>query len=368
MSETAVLTTKAHVFQIDPATRKNWVPASKAAVPVSILYDSATRRHRIVSSESGKTLINAAIVATTKVNKTSAVFGQFSDRGTVFGIGFANEVEITKFVAKVDEAAKECAAAKAAAPVPGGSSEAVDAAPAKSPPAKKADDPDDDTKAADGSPPAKAPKPGSATNITGGVTVAAPSATAVSAAAPTPATTSPANDTEETALLKYENERLKVALKTSSENAKQWEKELQTLKNNNARLKTALEESHSNVEEWKVQLATWKDQSATLKSRVQELEEARSGSAALQAQVDAAQEEAARAREALQASTTQLSKAQQSNAQLEAQVAALTAQLAESKASQERSVARLSEWKDLFAAKLSELDDLHTDFGKLVSA
>ena len=33
--------------------------------------------------------------------------------------------------------------------------------------------------------------------------------------------------------LKYENERLKIALGTSSTNAKRWEQELQTLKNNN---------------------------------------------------------------------------------------------------------------------------------------
>lgn len=77
----------------------------------------------------------------------------------------------------------------------------------------------------------------------------------------------------------YENDRLKTALKTSSENAKQWDKELQTLRNNNARLKTALEESHANVEEWKVQLNTWQEESTTLRGQVRQLEQAQAEAA-----------------------------------------------------------------------------------------
>ena len=66
--------------------------------------------------------------------------------------------------------------------------------------------------------------------------------------------------------LKYENDRLKLALAQSSTNARKWEEELQILKNNNARLTTALQESHSNVEEWKKQLQFYKDECTRLRN------------------------------------------------------------------------------------------------------
>lgn len=72
--------------------------------------------------------------------------------------------------------------------------------------------------------------------------------------------------------MKYENDKLKLALAQSSANAKKWEIELQTLKNNNARLTAALQESTANVEEWKKQLAAYKDESSRMKKKVTELE------------------------------------------------------------------------------------------------
>lgn len=72
--------------------------------------------------------------------------------------------------------------------------------------------------------------------------------------------------------LKYENDRLKMALAQSSTNAKKWETELQTLKNNNARLTAALQESTANVEEWKKQLNAYKEENIKLRKKVQELE------------------------------------------------------------------------------------------------
>lgn len=40
---------KAHVFQIDPATKRNWLPASKHAVTVSFFYDAGRSVYRIIS-------------------------------------------------------------------------------------------------------------------------------------------------------------------------------------------------------------------------------------------------------------------------------------------------------------------------------
>ena len=77
------------------------------------------------------------------------------------------------------------------------------------------------------------------------------------------------------AQLKYENDRLKLALAQSSANAKKWEIELSTLKNNNARLTSALQESTSNVEEWKRQLHNYKEENARLKMSLMEAEAGR---------------------------------------------------------------------------------------------
>merc|ERR1712156_1286629 len=77
------------------------------------------------------------------------------------------------------------------------------------------------------------------------------------------------------AQLKYENDRLKLALAQSSANAKKWEVELTTLKNNNARLTSALQESTANVEEWKRQLNSYKEENSRLKVGLLELEAGR---------------------------------------------------------------------------------------------
>lgn len=74
------------------------------------------------------------------------------------------------------------------------------------------------------------------------------------------------------AQLRYENDRLKLALAQSSANAKKWEVELQTLKNNNARLTCALQESTSNVEEWQRQLQALKEENSVLRAKNTELE------------------------------------------------------------------------------------------------
>lgn len=52
--EQPIFTTRAHVFQIDPSTKKNWVPASKQAVTVSYFYDSTRNSYRIISVDGAK--------------------------------------------------------------------------------------------------------------------------------------------------------------------------------------------------------------------------------------------------------------------------------------------------------------------------
>ncbi|XP_032902900.1 homer protein homolog 3 isoform X2 [Amblyraja radiata] len=49
MGEQPIFSARAHVFQIDPTTKRNWIPASKHAVTVSFFYDSTRNVYRIIS-------------------------------------------------------------------------------------------------------------------------------------------------------------------------------------------------------------------------------------------------------------------------------------------------------------------------------
>ena len=98
--EQPIFTTKAHVFQIDPSTKKKWLPASTQAVNVSYYYDSTRNSHRIISVEGSKVKtfisISSLVILWTppKTSKmarerdyspTALLFGWFFDSTNVFG-------------------------------------------------------------------------------------------------------------------------------------------------------------------------------------------------------------------------------------------------------------------------------------------
>ena len=89
---------RAHVFQIDPVTKKNWNKASSQAVPVSFYFDTTRKTHRIISVDGTKALINSSIIAGMAFQKTSAKFGQWTDMraATVYGLGFGSPEELEK--------------------------------------------------------------------------------------------------------------------------------------------------------------------------------------------------------------------------------------------------------------------------------
>lgn len=260
MGEQPVFSTRAHVFQIDPATKKSWLPCSKQAVTVSFYYDPNKETHRIISVDGSKAIINSTVLPNMTFTKTSQKFGQWSDprANTVFGLGFPSEAELNKFADKFKEAKGTTR-----------------------------------TAGSTGS--------GTSSSSTTGVNVNGTSSTAVNGTTESPLSTpsighktssvksnssasSGEDETKDTSgishkvigntesHLKYENDRLKMALAQSSSNAKKWETELQTLKNNNARLTAALQESTTNVEEWKKQLNAYKEENIKLRKKVQELD------------------------------------------------------------------------------------------------
>ncbi|KAM7537136.1 hypothetical protein Aperf_G00000069129 [Anoplocephala perfoliata] len=104
MGEQPVFTCQAHVFTINPSTRRSWVQASSKAIDINIFYDSTKQCYRIVSVEDGptgiKVVINSTITSKMVFKQTSQKFGQWADPKSsgVFGLGFDSEVDLNKFV------------------------------------------------------------------------------------------------------------------------------------------------------------------------------------------------------------------------------------------------------------------------------
>ncbi|RUS80194.1 hypothetical protein EGW08_012051 [Elysia chlorotica] len=267
LGEQPIFTTKAHVFQIDAGTKKEWVPASKSSVSVSYYFDSTRNTYRIISVDGSKAIVNSTITPNMTFTKTSQKFGQWSDprANTVYGLGFSSEQDLTKFVEKfkeIKELTRQAAQLRQQqlqqlqqqqhADLNGEAGPAHSLANVSSSPqpARHHHSLHQRTNSLS-----------SIQNDSGGVRERRNSFTQGGSNG------LPANASSE-AQLKYENDRLKLALAQSSANAKKWEVELQTLKNNNARLTAALQESTTNVEEWKKQLAAYKDESMRLKKKL----------------------------------------------------------------------------------------------------
>ncbi|XP_066274158.1 homer protein homolog 2-like isoform X2 [Branchiostoma lanceolatum] len=357
LCEQPVFTTKAHVFKIDPETRKQWLPVSKQSVGVSFFFDSTRRTHRIISVDGSKAIINSTITPNMTYTKTSQKFVQWADirANTVFGLGFSEESELSKFLAKFQEA-KESAKEEV---------ERIRARNSPGTPRSSRKSLQQKEKANGISPPVQhgntVPKPpGTPKEIRKAKDKQQGDNTIVQSDEITTDSTKPSNQEEEEFIekfqdakqsarqeveriraqsggstpqtphtpqkiptvngtatsqgsgtfprdhrssqslnlppenpeafhdrsdgksdngpltadsqLKYENDRLKIALAQSSANAKKWEVELQTLKNNNTRLTTALQESTANVEEWKKQLAAYKEENESMKKKVLKME------------------------------------------------------------------------------------------------
>ncbi|TPP67233.1 Homer protein 2 [Fasciola gigantica] len=104
MGELPVFTCQAHVFTINPQTKKSWIPSSSKAVDVNFFYDSNKHCYRIISVEDSptgkKVIINSTLTEKMTFKKTSQKFGQWADSktGGVHGLGFNSEAELTEFV------------------------------------------------------------------------------------------------------------------------------------------------------------------------------------------------------------------------------------------------------------------------------
>jgi len=242
MGEQPTYSTRAHVFQIDPETKRKWLPFSKQAVTVAFYFDATRNLYRIISVDGSKAIINSVILSNMSFTKTSQKFGQWADpkANNVYGLGFNSESDLNKFYEKFKEA--RSLAGSASASSDSTKSESV-----------KSD---------------SFPELNGMTKLNSSSRSLSSNGSIEDDAAGSHRSLSNSVDSQ----LKYENDRLKKALAQSSANAKKWEAELQTLKNNNAKLTAALQESTVNVEKWKEQLNNYKEENQRLKKKLVENE------------------------------------------------------------------------------------------------
>uniref|UniRef100_A0A671RCT5 WH1 domain-containing protein n=1 Tax=Sinocyclocheilus anshuiensis TaxID=1608454 RepID=A0A671RCT5_9TELE len=223
--EQPIFSTRAHVFQIDPATKRNWIPASKHAVTVSFFYDANRHAYRIISVGGTKAIINSTISHNMTFTKTSQKFGQWADSraNTVYGLGFATEQQLHQFAERFKEVREAARLAREKSQDKMElSNAALSIAAPQSPPVMCVNGPDD-----------KLFRSQSA-DIT----------------------------------LSSEKERIKKMLSEGSICEMNLESELFTLQDSNAKLVAALHEANANVEQWKKQLAAYQEETERLRDQV----------------------------------------------------------------------------------------------------
>ncbi|KAM9439259.1 homer protein homolog 3 isoform 3-T3 [Clarias gariepinus] len=237
MGEQPIFSTRAHVFQIDPATKRNWIPASKHAVTVSFFYDANRHAYRIISVGGTKqAIINSTITPNMTFTKTSQKFGQWADSraNTVYGLGFATEQQLNQFSERFKEVREAARLAR-----------------------EKSQD--------------KMELANAALNI------AAPQDLSDELQSPPVMCVNGPEDKlfrsqSADITLSSEKERIKKMLSEGSICEMNLEAELFTLQDSNAKLVAALHEANANVEQWKKQLAAYQEETERLRDQVADLE------------------------------------------------------------------------------------------------
>ncbi|XP_068446103.1 homer protein homolog 3-like [Clinocottus analis] len=238
--EQPIFSARAHVFQIDPATKRNWLPASKHAVTVSFFYDATRSVYRIISVGGTKAIINSTITPNMTFTKTSQKFGQWADSraNTVYGLGFSTEQQLHQFAEQFKEVKEAARLAREK------SQERFELA-------------------------------NPALNI------AAPELSQeLSEERHSPPLLSVNGPGEEKLIrsksaeveLTAEKERVKKMLSEGSVCEINMEAELFTLQDSNSKLVEALQEANGSVEQWKKQLSEYQEETDRLREQVAELE------------------------------------------------------------------------------------------------
>lgn len=356
MGEQPIFSTRAHVFQIDPSTKKNWVPTSKHAVTVSYFYDSTRNVYRIISLDGTKAIINSTITPNMTFTKTSQKFGQWADSraNTVYGLGFSSERHLTKFADKFAEykEAARLAKEKSLEKMELASSPSQESAPGE----------------------IQSPLTPESINGTGNDAAMSPQeVTPNSESLPEP----PSNPQPFT---------------HSPTITKHWEAELAALKGNNAKLTAALLESTANVKQWKQQLAAYQEEAERLHKRVTELEcmsgqtnviksqktelnqtieELEAALKAKEEEIERLKEDVERTRDLQEQKDSLALKLQETdlrNKELEGQLSALEQRLDNTQVEQETFRKDLKTLLEILDGKIFELTELRDNLAKLIES
>ncbi|KAK1157199.1 hypothetical protein AOXY_G24800 [Acipenser oxyrinchus oxyrinchus] len=247
--EQPIFSARAHVFQIDPTTKRNWIPASKHSVTVSFFYDATRNVYRIISVGAPRAIINSTITPNMTFTKTSQKFGQWADSraNTVYGLGFSSEQQLQQFSERFKEV-KEAArlAREKSQDKPELSNPALSIAAPQvrllNVPASSLQDMMEDLQS--------------------------PPVLCINGPGEEKLYRSQSADIE----LSSEKERIKKMLSEGSICELSWEAELFTLQDSNSKLVAALHEANANVEQWKKQLSAYQEETERLREQVAELE------------------------------------------------------------------------------------------------
>ncbi|KAK3555576.1 hypothetical protein QTP86_022017 [Hemibagrus guttatus] len=361
LPEQPIFSTRAHVFQIDPNTKKNWVPTSKHAVTVSYFYDSTRNVYRIISLDGSKAIINSTITPNMTFTKTSQKFGQWADSraNTVYGLGFSSESNLSKFAEKFAEFKEAARLAKEK------SQEKMELT---STPSQR-----------------KLALASSKESATGDLQ--------------SPLTPESINGTDDEQIPpdpsqnpepRAETNAVPFPHSTSTNMTKHWEAELAALKSNNAKLTAALLESTANVKQWKQQLAAYQEEAERLHKRVTELEcvsgqttgiknqktELNQTIEELEAALKAKEEELERLKAEVEkanelqsqkdTATQKLQETETRTAELEAQLGELEKRVESSQTEQETFRKNLRSLLELLDGKIFELTELRDNLAKLI--
>ncbi|XP_072803428.1 homer protein homolog 3 isoform X2 [Vicugna pacos] len=312
--EQPIFSTRAHVFQIDPATKRNWIPAGKHALTVSYFYDATRNVYRIISLGGAKAIINSTVTPNMTFTKTSQKFGQWADSraNTVYGLGFASEQHLTQFAEKFQEV-KEAARLAREKSQDGGelTSPALGLTTHQVPP----------------SPLVSANGPGDEKLFR-----------SQSADAPGPT----------------ERERLKKMLSEGSVGEVQWEAEFFALQDSNNKLAGALREANAAAAQWRQQLEAQRAEAERLRQR--EIQTLKSQTGGPREAPDNAE------REETQQKVQDL---ETRNAELEHQLRATERSLEEARVERERARAEVGRAAQLLDVRLFELSELREGLARL---
>ncbi|XP_039622509.1 homer protein homolog 3-like isoform X1 [Polypterus senegalus] len=240
--EQPIYSTRAHVFQIDPTTKRNWIPASKHAVTVSFFYDATRNVYRIISVGGTKAIINSTVTPNMTFTKTSQKFGQWADSraNTVYGLGFASEQQLHQFSERFKEVKEAARLAR-----------------------EKSQDKIELT-----NPALNIAAPQLSQDYSEDLQSPPVHPLCINGPMEDKLYRSQSADIE----LSSEKERIKKMLSEGSICEMNWEAELFTLQDSNTKLVAALHEANANVEQWKKQLAAYQEETDRLREQVASLE------------------------------------------------------------------------------------------------